>query len=58
MQKNENQILKNVQIFHLGEKNNLEEKIFSSSANINSNEWILNDVAIFLKDDGIFKEKN
>ncbi len=56
-EKIENQLLKNVQIFHLGEKNNLEEKIFSSSANINSNEWILNDVAIFLKDDGIFKEK-
>ncbi len=52
----ENQKLIDLQIFHLEDKNSLVEKIIASKADINENNWILSDVVIYSKKDGIFIE--
>lgn len=47
----------NVEIFELNKDFNLERKIFSVSANIKTNNWILEDAQIFSVEDGILKKK-
>ena len=49
--------LKDVTIFHLDQDYVLKEKIVSSKVDIETNEWLLNDVIIYRFKDGIFKEK-
>ena len=44
-----------VTIFHLNKKSELIEKIISKKVNIETNEWILNDVKVFVLTDGILK---
>ena len=56
--KPEGQNLVDLTIFHINENSNLEEKIISKEANIESNTWILNDVVIFKPVDGVFQKKN
>ena len=46
-----------VEIFELNKDFNLERKIFSISANIKNNNWILKDVQIFSIEDGILIKK-
>ena len=46
-------MLKNLQIFHFDNDNNLLQKIYSASANISKNEWILNDVLVKKISDGL-----
>ena len=47
-----------VKIFHFDNDANLLEKIMSKKANIKDNEWVLNDVNIFVVNKGIFKRKD
>ena len=49
-------ILKNVTIFNFDKNYNLIEKINSGSANIEKNEWLLEDVTILKEENGIFKK--
>ncbi len=44
--KYEGKTLKDITIFNIDENHNLNERIFSKYANIEKNEWILNDVTI------------
>lgn len=53
---NENKI-SNIEIFELNKKFNLRKKIFSKSADIKSNNWVLQDVIIYEFDNGLLKEK-
>jgi lipopolysaccharide export system permease protein len=50
-------ILNDVMIFHLDEKNSLIEKIFARKANIETNDWILNDVTIYESSGEVFEIK-
>ena len=56
--KPEGQNLVDLTIFHINENSNLEEKIISKEANIESNTWILNDVIIFKPVKGVLEKKN
>jgi LPS export ABC transporter permease LptG len=49
-------ILKNITIFNLDKKYNLKQKIYSASADITNNNWILKDVIIDKFEDGIGKK--
>ena len=51
-----NNILKNVTIFNLDEKYNLKEKIFSKTADIIDNKWILTDVTVIASENGIMRQ--
>ena len=44
-------------IFHINENSNLEEKIISKKANIQSNNWILSDVVVFKPIKGVLEKK-
>ena len=46
-----------VTIFHLDENYSLQEKIISKKVNIESNNWVLNDVQIFEPKNGVFEMK-
>jgi len=49
--------LLDVSIYHLDDRSNLIEKIISKNADIENNEWILNDTNVFIIVDGMFKKK-
>ena len=53
---NEKEIFKKVKIFNFDQDYNLKEKIYSESANIKNNEWLLKDVTILKFQDGIFNK--
>ena len=53
---NENEIFKKVKIFNFDQEYNLIEKIYSESANIKKNEWLLEDVTILQFQDGIINK--
>ena len=53
---NENEIFEKVKIFNFDQEYNLIEKIYSESANIKKNEWLLEDVTILQFQDGIFNK--
>ncbi len=53
---NKNEILKEVEIFNFDQNYNLKEKIYSKTANIKKNEWLLEDVIIFKFQDGMFNK--
>ena len=55
--KPEGQNLLDLTIFHINENSNLEEKIISKEANIESNTWILNDVIIFKPVKGVLEKR-
>ena len=48
----------NVKIYHLKENSNLDEKIFSKTANIKDNNWILKDVSVFSSENGVITRKD
>ena len=48
-----NNILKNITIFNLDKKYNLRQKIYSASADITNNNWILKDVTIDKFENGL-----
>ena len=48
----------NITIFHLDKNFSLKEKIIAKKANIEKNEWKLNEVTIFKSTKNIIKEKN
>jgi len=50
--------LKNILIFNLDENFKLTEKIYSKSANIKENKWVLEDVSIFRNNEAIKKMEN
>ncbi len=54
----ENSILSDIIIFEFDDNYSLDKKLFAKSANIDSNNWELNDVIEFYPSDGIFKKKN
>ena len=54
--KTRNNIIKNVKIFNLDENYNLVSKIYSKTADISKNEWILNEVIINAYENGVLKE--
>ena len=56
--KPEGKNLINLTIFHLDSKYNLVEKIVSKKANIESNNWKLEDVSIFKPENGILETKS
>ena len=49
--------ISNVIIYHLSKDFSIEEKIFSRTADIRSNNWVLKDVTIFSEENGIFENK-
>ena len=49
--------LTDVTIFEFDENYNLEKKLFAKSANIDSNNWELNQVIIFYLTEGVFKKE-
>ena len=51
---NEKEILKKVKIFNFDQDYNLKEKIYSETANIKKNEWLLKEVTILKFQDGVF----
>ncbi len=53
-----NDLLKNITIFNLDENYNLIETIYSETANIKDNKWILNNVTINKLIDGINEENS
>jgi len=54
--KTRNNIIKNVKIFNLDKDYNLVSKIYSKTADISKNKWILNKVIINTYENGILKE--
>lgn len=48
--------ISDIEIFELNSNFNVEKKIFSKSADISNNEWVLKDVKIFTFKNGIVKE--
>jgi len=48
--------LKNLTIFNFDKSYNLTNKIYSSSANIEKNKWVLNDVVLIKFKDGVFEQ--
>ena len=50
-------MLKNLQIFHFDSNNNLKEKIYSKSADISSNNWVLNKVLIKEVNNGLIDSR-
>ena len=50
--------LNNILIFNLDENFKLREKIFSKNANINENNWVLEDVSVFKSNDSIKRIKS
>ena len=48
----------NIEIFELNKNFNVKRKIFSSSANIKNNKWILKNVKIVSFENGLIKETN
>lgn len=50
-------MLKNLQIFHFDSNNNLKEKIYSKSADISNNNWVLNKVLIKEVNNGIIDSR-
>lgn len=48
----------NVKIYHLKENSNLEEKIYSKTANIKDKTWVLNDVSVFSPKDGVITRED
>ncbi len=55
--KPEDKNLIDITVFHFDKNFNLYEKIFSKKANINSNNWLLEEVVLFETIDGVFKRK-
>jgi lipopolysaccharide export system permease protein len=55
--KTEKNTLLDVSIYHLDNRSNLIEKIVSKKANIENNEWTLNDTSIFTIVNGVFEKK-
>ena len=51
-----NNILKNILIFNLDKNYNLVEKIYSKTADISKNDWILEGVVVYKIEAGIMKE--
>ena len=52
-----NEILKNITVFNLDQNYNLIEKIYSKSAYIGSNDWVMKDVTVINFKDGLPVEK-